>query len=132
MEPTGGKSLRHHGLDGVTGSWMTRPGSSAPTSPDIWRSGARIRRTTFADPELLCALREAPDRRAPRRPDARPLSFGGGSRDRVGALPAKAQDQLVFTELPRRRGIRPSGEDVVRRPQADIHGLGELRIDPLS
>ncbi|MFC9278920.1 hypothetical protein [Streptomyces collinus] len=77
---------------------MTRPGSSAPTSPGNRRSRARIRRTTYAGPDLLRALREDPDRRDPRR----------------------------------HRDIRPSGEDAVRRPQADIRGLGELRVDLLS
>lgn len=32
----------------------------------------------------------------------------------------------------RHRHTRPAHEDAVRRPQVDIRGLGELRVDPVS
>ncbi|MFB7334040.1 cytochrome P450 [Streptomyces adustus] len=74
-----------------------------------------------------------PDRLDLGRPDVRPLSFGGGPHYCIGALLAKTEARLVFTELLRRhRDIRLSGEDVVWRPQVNIRGLSELRVDLLS
>lgn len=71
-----------------------------------------------------------PDRLDLRRADIRPLSFGGGPHYCIGALLAKAEARLVFTELLRRhRDIRPAREDVVWRPQVNIRGLRELRVD---
>ncbi|UXY27092.1 cytochrome P450 [Streptomyces sp. HUAS TT20] len=74
-----------------------------------------------------------PDRLDLRRPDVRPLSFGGGPHYCIGALLAKTEARLVLTELLRRhRDITLSREDVVWRPQVNIRGLRELRVDLLS
>ncbi|WP_190017622.1 cytochrome P450 [Streptomyces lucensis] len=74
-----------------------------------------------------------PDRLDLRRPDVRPLSFGGGPHYCIGALLAKTEARLVLTELLRRhRDIRLVREDVVWRPQVNIRGLSELRVDLLS
>ncbi|WP_225831137.1 cytochrome P450 [Streptomyces sp. NK08204] len=74
-----------------------------------------------------------PDRLDLRRQDVRPLSFGGGPHYCIGALLARAEARAVFTELLRRhRDIRLSSEDVVWRPQVNIRGLSELRVDLLS
>ncbi|MEV0253424.1 cytochrome P450 [Streptomyces sp. NPDC050732] len=74
-----------------------------------------------------------PDRLDLRRPDVRPLSFGGGPHYCIGALLAKSEARLVFSELVRRyRDITLSHEDVVWRPQVNIRGLSELRVDLMS
>lgn len=76
---------------------------------------------------------EDPDRLDLRRPDVHPLSFGGGPHYCIGAILAKAEARLVFTELLRRhRDIRPARENVVWRPQVNIRGLKELRVDLLA
>ncbi|MFG2499353.1 cytochrome P450 [Streptomyces sp. NPDC048441] len=74
-----------------------------------------------------------PDRLDLRRTDVRPLSFGGGPHYCIGALLAKAEARLVFTELLRRhRNIQLTHGDIAWRPQVNIRGLRELRVDLTS
>ncbi|MER7462464.1 cytochrome P450 [Streptomyces sp. NPDC097981] len=74
-----------------------------------------------------------PDRLDLSRRDVHPLSFGGGPHYCIGAMLAKAEARLVFTELAGRyRDIRLTDEDVVWRPQVNIRGLSELRVDLVS
>lgn len=74
-----------------------------------------------------------PDQLDLRRPAIHPLSFGGGPHYCIGALLARAEARLVFTELLRRhRDIRLTGENVTWRPQVNIRGLEELRVDLVS
>lgn len=74
-----------------------------------------------------------PDRLDLSRKDVRPLSFGGGPHYCIGAMLAKTEARLVFTELVSRyRDITLSCEDVVWRRQVNIRGLSELRVDLVS
>ncbi|MBT2408752.1 MULTISPECIES: cytochrome P450 [unclassified Streptomyces] len=74
-----------------------------------------------------------PDRLDLSRRDVHPMSFGGGPHYCIGAMLAKAEACLVFTELVGRyRDITLAREDVVWRPQVNIRGLGELRVDLVS
>lgn len=74
-----------------------------------------------------------PDRLDLSRKDVRPLSFGGGPHYCIGAMLAKTEARLVFTELVSRyRDITLSSEDVVWRRQVNIRGLSELRVDLVS
>ncbi|MGF1238726.1 cytochrome P450 [Streptomyces sp. 2-6] len=71
-----------------------------------------------------------PDRLVLKRSNVRPLAFGGGPHYCIGALLAKTEARVVFTELMRRhRHIRLSRDEVVWRPQVNIRGLRELRVD---